>query len=252
MLVKVGTVKKAEPVRIPRKMRRRPIQKDADSFAMAAIHKVHKIRRRAVAACHRVIADRLIAPRTIKRMLHDGHQLDVRVAQPLHVRNQFFRQLAISEPAVSVRSFPPPRSRVQLVHGQRRMQPVSPRARFHPRRVFPFVVFDVADYRRVFWPQLRSESIRVGFQPHKISVARTYLEFIQRAFAKTWNENLPNAAHATVSHGVNAPVPKIEITHDTHALRVRRPHSEMHATHSVDFPHMSALLFVLQVVRAFA
>ena len=83
VLVKMRAVEFRQPVRVAREMRRRPVQNHAKSFVMAAIHEIHEIVRRAVTAGRREIADRLIAPRAVKRMLHDGHQLDVRVAHLL-------------------------------------------------------------------------------------------------------------------------------------------------------------------------
>ena len=53
-------------------------------------------------------------------------------------------------------------------------------------------------------------------------------------------------------HGVNAPVPKIEIAYHAHPLRIGRPHCKMHSAHSINFPHVRALLLVLQVMCAFA
>ena len=47
--------------------------------------KIHEIVRRAEAAGDGEIADGLIAPRAIERMLHDGHQFDVRVTHALDV-----------------------------------------------------------------------------------------------------------------------------------------------------------------------
>ena len=47
---------------------------------VAAIDEVHEVLRRAVARAWRVVADDLVAPGTVERVLGDAHQLEVRVA----------------------------------------------------------------------------------------------------------------------------------------------------------------------------
>ena len=101
MFVEMRAVEECQAVRVAREMRGRPVEKHADAFLVAAVDEIHEIVGRAEAAGHRVIADRLIAPRRIERMLHDRQQFDVRVAHLLDVGNQLVRQFAIGEPAIS-------------------------------------------------------------------------------------------------------------------------------------------------------
>src|SRR5271155_3455272 len=98
----MSAVKFREPVRVPRKMRRRPIQNYAEPGRMAAIHKIFEIVRLAVTASRREIADGLIAPRAVERMFHDRHQLEMGKAQALGIRNQRLSQLAIRKPSVPI------------------------------------------------------------------------------------------------------------------------------------------------------
>src|SRR5207247_9085116 len=81
-------------------MRRHPTHNDADALLMAAVDKIHEVFRQPEARGGRVIAGNLVAPRPGKRMLHDGHQLDVRVAHLLDVTGQRRSQLAIAERVV--------------------------------------------------------------------------------------------------------------------------------------------------------
>src|SRR5271168_4583094 len=106
----MSPVKFREPVRVSRKMRRRPIQNHPEPRRMAAIDKIFEIIRLAVTAGRREIADGLIAPRAVERMLHDRHQLEMGKAQALGIRNQRLSQLAIRKPSVPIRPTTPPRA----------------------------------------------------------------------------------------------------------------------------------------------
>ena len=61
------------------------------------VDEVHEVVRRAEARRRRVVADHLIAPGAGERMLHNGHQFDVRVAHPLDVRHQLVGQFAVGK-----------------------------------------------------------------------------------------------------------------------------------------------------------
>ncbi len=51
---------------------------------------------------------------------------------------------------------------------------------------------------------------------------------------------------------MRAPIPLIEISHNTHAHRVGGPHSELHSYDAADDYGMSANLFVFLVMRPLA
>src|ERR1700737_3200535 len=95
---------------IIRKMRGGPIQKDADAGLVEFVDKVHEVLRCAVTARRRKITYSLISPRAIERMLHDGHQLDVRVAHLLHIRNQPVGKFNVRKPARAFLDDSPPRT----------------------------------------------------------------------------------------------------------------------------------------------
>jgi hypothetical protein len=99
MFVKMCAVKKGQTVAVAREVRGGPIKNYADAFLMAAVDQELEIAGRAKTAGDREIADCLIAPRAIERVLHDRHHLDVRVAPLLDVGNKLLGKLAIGEPA---------------------------------------------------------------------------------------------------------------------------------------------------------
>src|SRR5580698_1979198 len=63
MLIERCAVEEIEAVRVPREMRRHPIDNYSDSRTVAAIHQVSEIVGRAEARRGREVADHLIAPR---------------------------------------------------------------------------------------------------------------------------------------------------------------------------------------------
>src|SRR5438034_2640942 len=98
VFVQMAAVELSEAMGVARKMRRSPIENDADTGLMTAVDELHKFRGRAVAARGSEITQRLVAPGSIVRMLHDGEQLSVRVAEFLDVRNKLVGQLAVAQP----------------------------------------------------------------------------------------------------------------------------------------------------------
>ena len=72
MLVEMRAIELREAEGVSREMRGSPIQKNANAGEVSAVNKLHEFSGRAVAAGCGEIADRLIAPGAIERMLHDG------------------------------------------------------------------------------------------------------------------------------------------------------------------------------------
>ena len=62
MLVNTASVEACQAVGITREMSRYPVQDHADALFMHIIHEIHKIIRRAIPACRRIVAGYLIAP----------------------------------------------------------------------------------------------------------------------------------------------------------------------------------------------
>ena len=118
--------------------------------------------------------------------------------------------------------------------------------------VVPFVAVDVEDYRRRIWPHLAGKTVRVGFQAEMMPRARENLELVEGPFVEAGHENFPDAGGSTVAHRVGAPVPRVEVADDAHALRVRRPDGEVNALRAGHLAHVRAQFLVLFIVRAFA
>ena len=80
-------------------MDRHKVQDNADPLLVAGVDKLHKLVRRAVAAGGRKKASGLVAPAAVKRVLGQGHKLDMGEAVLLAVGGQQVGQLGVGVPA---------------------------------------------------------------------------------------------------------------------------------------------------------
>src|SRR5205807_1762966 len=78
-----------------------------------------------------------ISPRARKRMLHHGHELDMRETYPLAILDQLRSQLPIGEPTVAFIGRSLPGSQVHLVDRDWSLHRVMLLARLHPVLVAP-------------------------------------------------------------------------------------------------------------------
>ena len=112
-LIAACAVKLVKTIRILREVRRHPVKNHADILRMAAVDKDTEIFRRSVAMRGRKIAGDLIPPRRLIRVLHNGHQLDMRVAHLLHIRHQRIGKLG--EGIITAVVMPFPRTSMHLI-----------------------------------------------------------------------------------------------------------------------------------------
>ena len=98
-------------------MDRHKVQDNADPLLVAGVDKLHKLVRRAVAAGGRKKAGGLVAPAAVKRVLGQGHKLDMGEAVLLAVGGQQVGQLGVGVPAAVL--LLPPAAGVDLVDIQR-------------------------------------------------------------------------------------------------------------------------------------
>src|SRR5690625_7338033 len=87
---------------------------------MQVVERVLKVRRGSEAERGRVVADDLVAPGAVVRVLHDRHQLDVRKAELLNMISQWLGNLAVAQ-RVAVRLLHP-RDELYLIRRDGRLQ----------------------------------------------------------------------------------------------------------------------------------
>ena len=205
-----------------REVSRNPVHDDAETGLMRLVDQVHEILRRAVAAGRGEIADDLIAPRAVERILGQRHELDMRIAHFLDIGNELVRELAVGiEVAVLVHL---PRAEMALVDVDRTGIRQVVFAPLEPAVVAPFVAADIICLGGVARAGLEVEAIRVGLVEN---VARfgPYAVLVRGIFRDIRNKFLPDAL-LVAGHVIGFPVPAVELTHDRHIRRLRRVHAE--------------------------
>ena len=77
------------------------------------------------------------------------------------------------------------------------------------------------DFRGGLRPHLRGKGIRVGLEAD-VAVGVQYFVFVERAFFKVGDEDVPDAALRVEAHDVAAAIPEVEVADDGDAPRIRR------------------------------
>src|SRR5947209_1271764 len=137
MLVEVGAVEVDEAMWIAREVRRHPVEDDADTATVQMVDEGHELTRVAIAPRGGEVADRLITPRAVERMLHHRQELDVGKAHLDDVVRELVRQLAVVEEAVALLRHTAPGAEMYFVDRDGLMERVAAGARSEPRLVAP-------------------------------------------------------------------------------------------------------------------
>ena len=125
-LLRVGVLEEMRAVEITQavlvvgKMRRHPVEDDANPLLVQIIDQVHQILGRAVPARRREVTGRLIPPGAEKRMLSQGQKLDVGEAHFSNVSRQWLGQLAIIQGTIFLFRHAPPGAEMDFINGDRR------------------------------------------------------------------------------------------------------------------------------------
>ena len=160
MLIETGAIKIRQPIHIPGKMRRNPVQYHPNPRLVQSIDKIHKILRRPVSGCGCIIPNHLISPGCIKGMLHHGHQLHMSITHFLNVRNQPVRNLTIIGIRFALRSFRKG-TKIQFINTDRYIPCLKRLPVLEKVIVFPFKAFQVRNNRSCLGTKLRCVPIRI-------------------------------------------------------------------------------------------
>ena len=122
VLEQVRAVEAGEAVRIVREVRRHPVEDDADAALVQVVDQPHQPGRVAVARGRGEVPGHLVAPRPVERVLHHGHQLDVREPVCERVLRERLGELVVRRELPTVgRERAAPRPEVDLVDADRRV-----------------------------------------------------------------------------------------------------------------------------------
>src|SRR5712664_2972859 len=252
VLVEMRAVELGEAVSVAREMRGSPIENDAEASLVTAIHKFHEFGGSAVAAGGGKVAEGLVAPRAVEGMLHNGEQFDVGVAEILDIGDELVAELAIVEPAIMLFRDAAPGAEMDFVDGDRRFEPVFLRALSDPIRVGPFMVIEARDDGAGIGAQFRAESVGIGFEGENVAARANDFIFVDGTFGEFGDEDFPETGGAAGTHGMDATVPAIEVTHNADALCAGGPNGEVNSADAFEGDHVGAEFFVSVVMAALA
>ena len=163
VLVERGAVEAHERELVAREVRRHPVEDHAEAARVQPVDELAELVGRAVARGRGEVAGHLVAPRARERMLHHGHQLDVREAEAERVVGELVGQLGVGQRAVALERVEPPRAEVHLVDRHRRGVRLGRPPALHPGLVAPAVAGSKT-IEPVFGGS-SARSARVGLEP---------------------------------------------------------------------------------------
>ena len=179
MLVERPAVEMREAVLVGRKMRRHPVEDDAEAGLVRAVDEAGEAGRIAVAPRRREQADRLVAPGGVERMLGDRQQFEMGEAHVDGIGNELVGEFVIGQEAPAVgpaaRSRDAPRRSTSACAADR-----PGRAPAEERIVVPVEIVGARDDGGGRGPQLAAEAERIGLQRQHDAVRPDDLVFVDR------------------------------------------------------------------------
>ena len=238
MLVQACPVERGQSPGIPREMGRNPVQNHADARFVQLVYEVHEVLRGPVSGRRRIVADDLIAPGTVERMLHYRHQLHMRISHFLHIGNHFRRQFAIivvQPPILRLGE----RTQIHFIDADRFPVEVLLLPGRDPAFILPGKPVDIADHGCGIRPELLAEGVGIRLQISEPALGLE-LELIVFPFFHAGNEDFKDAGIPQSAHLVQPSVPAVKIPDHADPHSVGRPNRKMHSFHAVQRHHMSA------------
>lgn len=223
-------VKRSQRVTVGGEMGGDPIDDDADPGLVADLAEFHEVVRSSEATGRSEIARCLVAPRSVERVFVDRHQLNVRVAQVLHVLDQQVRQLAIIVKLSSITG-PFPGPEMHFVNGNWLFIPARTFTLGHPFTVAPIVSVQVVDDRGAFRWQFCRERIWIRLL-QQVSLIAADAEFVRIALLHSRNKSPPDSVAARIQPMLTMH-PHVEIAEDGNFGRVRCPDGKTNARNSI-------------------
>ena len=245
------SVEVRQTVRVLRKMRRHPVEDDADAVAVQVVDHVRKILRRSIAAGRCEITRDLITPGTVEGVLRDTHQLNVGIAHFLQIlgdgmgkvtviiKTVFLLRVRMTHPAANVALIDRDRTAILPEGG----------TLLHPHTVCPADRSDVSDHGSGTRPLLCLVRVWVGLVKLP-AVRRVDQILVHLSQLRVCQEALPDSGGVEPLHRDVPLVPAVELADQMDRSRVRRPYRKVHALHTALLRRVRAQLFEDIVMHA--
>src|SRR5215210_215149 len=127
MLIHGVAIEPTKAMRIIRKVSGYPVQQHAETRSVTRVHQGNKILRRTKPTGGRIHAGRLITPRAVERMLHDGQKLDMGEAHIARILGKLLGELTVCEPLFSIIASTAPGTKMHFVNRNGSIQRVYAR-----------------------------------------------------------------------------------------------------------------------------
>ena len=256
-------VKGGKTVGVGTKAAGHPVHDHADARLVARIDKVHELLRVTVARRGGIVAGRLVAPGAVEGMLHERHDLDMRVAHVAHVVHELHRQVVVGVELAALRgegihgsgvvavlvglalrrvAVALPRANMHLIDIERLRHMVVAGAALEPRGVVPLVAIEGPQHARGTRRALGLKGIRIGLVELFTLVGLNKI-FIELTLLGARNKAFPNSARMHGHQRVGLLIPVVKFTNDMDTLYVGRPNAKAPAARALLRVGMRAHLF---------
>ena len=215
-----------------------PVKDDADARLVAGVHEVLELLGGAEARRGRIVAGQLIAPAAVKRVLHDGQELDVAVAHLLDVVHQFHGELVVGEVGAGVVFglgiavagktvvVALPAAQMHLEDVERALHVRRLLALAHVLGVTPLVAADVGRLGSGARDELGAEPVRVGLV-EQVALRSLDEVLVELSLLDALDEAFPDATGLGADERVGLRVPAVKIANDVDAPGLGRPDSKV-------------------------
>ena len=240
-----------------------PVHDHADARLVARIDKVHELLRVAVTRRGGIVASRLVAPGAIERMLHERHDLDMRIAHVAHVVHELRRQVVVGVKLAALRgegihgtgvvavlvrlalrrvAVALPRSNMYLVDVKGLRHMVVAGASLKPCGVVPLVAIEGPQHAGGTRRALGLKGIRIGLVELFALVGLDKV-LIELTLLGARNKAFPNSARMHGHQRVGFLIPVVKFANDMDAFYIGRPNAKAPAARTVLRVGVSAHLF---------
>ena len=230
-----------------------PVEDHADAGLVAGVDEVHELLGVAVAGSGGIVARGLIAPGAVKRVLVDGHDLQVRVAHLLGVLHELDGEVVVGVHdaalsgegiaragigavgaglALRLVTVTAPAAQVHLEDVEGLLEHVALGAGLHVGAIRPLVAVDVKGARRGAGDLLGVEAVGVRLV-ELLTLGRLDQVLVEGALLDAGNEALPHVAGLGLDERIGRLVPAVEVADHVDALHVGRPHGKVESLGAV-------------------
>ena len=246
-------VKGGKAVGVGAKTAGHPVHDHADARLVARIDKVHELLRVAVARRGGIVTGRLVAPGAIEGMLHERHDLDMRVAHVARVVPELYRQVVVAVELAALRgegihgagivavlvglalrriAVALPRTNMHLVDVQRLRHVVMTGAALEPCGVVPLVAVQAPQHAGRTRRALGLKGVRIGLIKLFAFVSLDQI-LIKLSLLGARNKAFPDSARMHGHQRVGFLVPVVKFANNVDALYIGRPNAKTPAARTI-------------------